>query len=112
MLCWPCDIIVAASNAEFSDPVVALGVCGVEYFAHTFELGPRKAKELLFTADSINADEARDLGMVNTVVPADQLDVYCSEMAAKITAKYVELNVQLRQHVAPAPRDDRCTRNL
>ena len=50
-------------------------------------VGAGKAKELLFTADSINADEARDLGMVNTVVPADQLDVYCSEMAAKITAK-------------------------
>lgn len=87
MLIWPMDVIVAADSATFQDLTVAMGVCGVEYFAHTFELGPRKAKELLFTADSINADEARDLGMVNTVVPADQLDVYCSEMAAKITAK-------------------------
>ena len=50
MLCWPCDLIVAADNAQFSDPVALLGIMGVEYHAHTWELGPRKAKEMLFTA--------------------------------------------------------------
>ncbi|GGM97897.1 enoyl-CoA hydratase [Streptomyces fuscichromogenes] len=73
MLCWPCDLIVAAENAEFSDPVLFMGICGVEYHAHTWEFGPRKAKEILFTGDSITAGEARQLGMVNQVVPPDEL---------------------------------------
>ena len=58
MLCWPCDLIVAADNAQFSDPVGMLGIMGVEYHAHTWELGPRKAKEMLFTQSSVSADEA------------------------------------------------------
>ena len=73
MLCWPCDLIVAADNARFSDPVVRMGIGGVEYHGHTWELGPRKAKEMLFTAKPITADEALDLGMVNRVVPLDDL---------------------------------------
>ena len=52
MLAWACDLIVASDDAEFCDPVVTMGVCGVEWFVHPFELGPRKAKELLFTADA------------------------------------------------------------
>src|ERR1700753_620821 len=71
MLCWPCDLIVAANNAQFSDPVGMMGIAGVEYHAHTWEFGPRKAKELLFTGDAITAEEARQLGMVNQVVPLD-----------------------------------------
>ena len=70
MLCWPCDLIVAADNAEFSDPVLMMGICGVELHAHTWEFGPRKAKEILFMGSSITAEEARELGMVNKVVPA------------------------------------------
>ena len=55
MLAWACDLIVASDDAEFCDPVVTMGVCGVEWFVHPWELGPRKAKELLFTADSWSA---------------------------------------------------------
>ena len=73
MLCWPCDLIVAADNARFSDPVVRMGIGGVEYHGHTWELGPRKAKEMLFTAQQVTAEEALDLGMVNRVVPLDDL---------------------------------------
>ena len=62
MLCWPCDLIVAADNAEFSDPVLMMGICGVELHAHTWEFGPRKAKEILFMGSSITAEEARELG--------------------------------------------------
>ncbi len=47
MLAWACDLIVASDDAEFCDPVVTMGVCGVEWFVHPWELGPRKAKELL-----------------------------------------------------------------
>ncbi|MBL7499173.1 enoyl-CoA hydratase [Frankia sp. CNm7] len=73
MLCWPCDLIIAADNAEFSDPVLYMGIAGVEFHGHTWELGPRKAKELLFAGDSISAEEARQLGMVNRVVPLEEL---------------------------------------
>ena len=74
MLLWACDLIVAADDTTFSDVVGArLGMCGVEYFAHPWELGPRKAKELLLTGDSISADEAHALGMVSKTFPADDL---------------------------------------
>lgn len=73
MLCWPCDLIVAADNAKFSDPVVRMGIGGVEYHGHTWEVGPRKAKEMLFTAQAFTAEEAERLGMVNRVVPLDDL---------------------------------------
>jgi enoyl-CoA hydratase len=84
MLCWPCDLIVAAENAEFSDPVLYMGICGVEYHAHTWEFGARKAKELLFTGGSITAQEAERIGMVNKVVPQDELIPATLELAARI----------------------------
>ena len=87
MLAWACDIIVASEDAKFRDPVVMMGVCGVEYFAHPWELGPRKAKELLFTADWWTAREAHSLGMVNQVVPREELGEFTLDMAKKIAEK-------------------------
>ena len=84
MLCWPCDLIVAADNAEFSDPVLFMGICGVEYHAHMWEFGPRKAKELLFTGGSVTAQEAHQMGMVNHVVPLDELTDATMALAHKI----------------------------
>jgi enoyl-CoA hydratase/carnithine racemase len=84
MLCWPCDLIVASEDAFFSDPVLRMGIGGVEYHAHTWEFGARKAKELLFTADRITAEEAEKLGMVNKVVPRERLDEATMELAARI----------------------------
>ncbi len=69
MLVWPFDLVIASEDARFSDPVVAFGVNGVEYFAHPWEVGVRKAKEMLFTGEAITAEEAKSLGMVNHVVP-------------------------------------------
>ena len=73
MLVWVCDLIIAEETATFSEPVVAFGVNGVEYFAHPWELGARKAKEMLFTGEAITAQEAFQLGMINHVVPAESL---------------------------------------
>ncbi|NEW96133.1 enoyl-CoA hydratase [Rhodopseudomonas sp. BR0G17] len=87
MLAWACDLIVASDNAEFCDPVVTMGVCGVEWFVHPWELGPRKAKELLFTADSWSAQEAHHLGMVNHVMPAAELSAFTMALAQRIAAK-------------------------
>jgi enoyl-CoA hydratase/carnithine racemase len=84
MLCWPCDLIVAADNAQFSDPVAIMGIMGVEYHAHTWELGARKAKEMLFTAGPVSAAEARRSGMVNHVVPLDELRPFTMRLAHRI----------------------------
>jgi enoyl-CoA hydratase len=84
---WVCDIIIASADAQFSDPTVTFGVSGVEWLGHPWELGPRKAKEFLFTSDVWNAEEAHRLGMVNHVVPREELDDFALTMAQKIAAK-------------------------
>ncbi|RYF59626.1 MAG: enoyl-CoA hydratase [Comamonadaceae bacterium] len=74
MLMWACDLIVADSTATFADVVgTRLGMCGVEYFAHPWEFGFRRAKDLLLTGDSLSADEAYRIGMVSRVFEPDQL---------------------------------------
>lgn len=74
MLMWACDLIVAAENTVFADVVgTRLGMCGVEYFAHPWEFGPRRAKELLLTGDTLDAEDAYRLGMVSKVFPAGEL---------------------------------------
>lgn len=87
MLIWPFDIIVASEDAEFSDPVVALGMNGHEFFVHAFEVGPRKAKQMLFTGEAIGAAEAKTLGMVNEVVPLEELESFTLAMAEKIASR-------------------------
>ena len=87
MLIWACDLIVAAEDATFADVVgTRLGMMGVEYFAHPWEFGPRKAKELLLTGDSIDADEAHRLGMVSKVFPVDELSDRTLEFARRIAS--------------------------
>ena len=73
MLAWVCDLIVASDDAFFADPVVRMGIPGVEYFAHPWVLGPRFAKEMLFTGDRFDAARAYQLGMVSRVVPRAEL---------------------------------------
>jgi enoyl-CoA hydratase/carnithine racemase len=73
MLAWPCDLIVAADEAEFTDNVVSTGVNAVEFFNHPYEFGFRKAKELLFTSAALSAADAERIGMVNRVVPRAEL---------------------------------------
>jgi enoyl-CoA hydratase/carnithine racemase len=87
MLMWPCDLVVSASDAVFADPVVALGVNGVEYFAHPWELGPRRAKQMLFTGEHLSAEEAHRIGMVNYLVEPEELDDFTLELANKIASR-------------------------
>jgi enoyl-CoA hydratase len=85
MLMWACDLIVAAEGTVFADVVgTRLGMCGVEYFAHPWEFGPRKTKELMLTGDSIDAEEAYRLGMVSKIFPADDLADRTLEFAQRI----------------------------
>jgi enoyl-CoA hydratase/carnithine racemase len=87
LLVWPCDLIIAADDAKFSDPVVAMGVGGVEYHGHTWELGPRVAKDILFTGRAVTAEEALGLGMVSRVVPRAELDSSTRELARHISQR-------------------------
>ena len=85
MLMWACDLIVAAEGTEFADVVgTRLGMCGVEYFAHPWEFGPRRTKELMLTGDSIGASEAHQLGMVSKIFPAGALADQTVEFARRI----------------------------
>jgi len=84
MLAWVCDLIIAADDAFFADPVVRMGIPGVEYFAHPWVLGPRAAKEFLFTGDRFDAARAHRLGMVNRVVPRASLEEETLALANRV----------------------------
>lgn len=84
MLAWVCDLIIAAEDAYFADPVVRMGIPGVEYFAHPWMLGSRFAKEILFTGDRFDARRAYEVGMVNRVVPRTDLVSHTLGVAKRI----------------------------
>jgi enoyl-CoA hydratase len=84
MLAWCCDLVIAADDAFFADPVVRMGIPGVEYFAHPWVMGPRFAKEFLFLGERVGADRAYQLGMVNRVVPRPELEPFTLAMAGRI----------------------------
>jgi enoyl-CoA hydratase len=85
-LALACDIRIAAENAVFAQPEVSLGISAG--FGGTQRLtriiGPSKAKELLYTASKVKAEEALRIGLVNAVYPQNQLMDQCMKMAEKI----------------------------
>lgn len=87
MLVWPMDLVVCSDDATFSDPVVAFGVNGHEYFTHPYEAGARLAKEMLFTGRAITAAEALQHGMVNKVVARGDLEAETLAMAEHIARR-------------------------
>lgn len=74
MLAWVCDLIIASEDAFFADPVLKMGIPGVEYFAHPYMMSPRAAKELLFLGERLDARRAYEVGMINRVVPLAELE--------------------------------------
>lgn len=84
MLAWVCDLIVASEDAFFQDPVVRMGIPGVEYFAHGFELPPRVAKEFLMLGERMPAARAHSFGMVNSVVPRESLEAEVRRVANRL----------------------------
>jgi enoyl-CoA hydratase len=100
MLMWACDLIVADESAEFADVVGArIGMCSVEYFAHPWELGARRTKELLLTGDSMGADEAHRIGMVSKVFPVGTLEERTIEYAARIAELPTVTSLLIKQAV-------------
>lgn len=87
MLIWPMDIIIASREATFSDPTVAFAVNGHEYHTHLWELGARKAKEMLFRGSTFTAEECQGLGMINHVVERDELEQFTLAMAQEIAER-------------------------
>ncbi len=86
MLAWVCDLIVATDDAYFADPVVRMGIPGVEYFAHPYELNPRIAKEFLFTGNKMGVERAYQMGMVNQISTREALQSDVASLAEKIAA--------------------------
>jgi enoyl-CoA hydratase len=87
MLAWICDMIIASEDAFFQDPVVRMGIPGVEYFAHAFELPPRIAREFLLLGEKMSAQRAYQYGMVNRVVPREMLKDEVARIAAEIATR-------------------------
>ncbi len=98
MLAWVCDLVIADERAFFSDPVVRMGIPGVEYFAHVHELNARIAKEFLFTGERMSSQRAYEMGMVNRVVATDELRKETLAMAGRI-AQMPRLGLQLTKQV-------------
>jgi enoyl-CoA hydratase len=84
MLACMCDLIVAADDAQFANPVLKMTGAGVELLVEPWELGIRKAKEFLLTGETIDANEAWRLGLVNKVVPVAELAARTKEFADRI----------------------------
>lgn len=84
MLAWSCDLVIASDDAFFSDPVVRMGIPGVEYFAHPWQMAPRFAKEFLFLGERVDAVRARELGMINRVVARADLESETMAIADRI----------------------------
>lgn len=87
MLAWVCDLIIASEDAFFQDPVNRMGIPGVEYFAHAFELPPRVAKEFLLLGERMTAQRAQQFGMVNRIVSREDLRAEVTSIAAKLAAQ-------------------------
>ena len=81
-----CDMRYAADNALFGQPETGLGITpgfgGTQRLARI--VGASKAKEMIFTAKKITADEALDIGLVDVVVPRESLMEKCNELAHRI----------------------------
>lgn len=84
MLACMCDLIMASDDASFSNPVLRMTGAGVEILVEPWEMGARKAKEFLWTAETFTADQAEQLGMVSHVVPRDELMTATRALADKI----------------------------
>src|SRR3954449_11501339 len=100
MLMWACDLIVCDDNTEFADVVgTRLGMCGVEYFAHPWEFGVRRTKELMLTGDSIGADEAHRIGMVSKVFKPGDLGDKTLEFAKRIASVPTMASLLIKESV-------------
>src|SRR5206468_4915648 len=82
-----CDLAVAAQEATFATPGVKIGLfCTTPMVPLVRAIAPRAALEMLLTGQPISAARAMELGLVNRVVPAEQLDVAVEQLLAPLLA--------------------------
>jgi enoyl-CoA hydratase len=86
MVAAMCDLIIAGESARFSNPVTRMGAVATEVFVEPWEIGIRKAKELLFLGDVLTAQDAKELGLANRVYPDDELEARVDELADRIAS--------------------------
>ncbi|WP_067522361.1 enoyl-CoA hydratase [Endozoicomonas ascidiicola] len=104
MLAWVCDLIIASDDSFYADPVVRMGIPGVEYFAHAHELNPRIAKEFLFLGERMPAERAYQMGMLNRIVSRNELEEQTLAIAGRI-AKMPRLGLQLTKQAVNNAED-------
>jgi enoyl-CoA hydratase len=103
ILMWACDLIVADTTTEIADVSgTRLGMCGVEYFAHPWELGARRAKDLLLTGDSLSVQDAYRLGMVSRIFQPEDLDLQTIKYARRISALPSATSLMIKESVNQA----------
>jgi enoyl-CoA hydratase len=80
-----CDLMVASEDAFFADPVChSLGTAGVEILVHPWAVGLRAAKDMLYTGRRLSAKEGFDMGMVNRLVPREELENATMALAEQV----------------------------
>ncbi|MEV0945200.1 enoyl-CoA hydratase [Rhodococcus sp. NPDC049939] len=81
-----CDLVVASSNATFGTPGVKIGLfCSTPMVAVSRAIGRKRALQMLLTGQTIDADTAADWGLVNLVVPDEDLAAETRALAERIT---------------------------
>ncbi|WP_070377343.1 enoyl-CoA hydratase [Rhodococcus sp. WMMA185] len=108
-----CDLVVASSNAVFGTPGVKIGLfCSTPMVALSRAIGRKRAMQMLLTGQNIDADTAADWGLVNLVVPAEDLDAQTRELAEQIVAASpltVRIGKQAFYHQIDLPQDQAYT---
>ncbi|ROR32423.1 enoyl-CoA hydratase [Inmirania thermothiophila] len=83
-----CDLAVASTEARFATPGVHIGLfCSTPMVALSRNVGRKQAMEMLLTGEMVDAERARQMGLVNRVVAPERLDEAVAELAATLCAK-------------------------
>lgn len=107
-LALACDIVIAADNAAFSEGFVKIGLspdCGGTYFLPRI-VGEKLAAEMLMTGDEVNAERAERIGLVNFVVPADELDLRAEQLAQKLAERPAGVLKRIKRMLAASGGND------
>ncbi|OKJ99567.1 enoyl-CoA hydratase [Streptomyces sp. CB03234] len=110
-LAFACDLVLAAESARFIEVFARRGLVpdgGGAYLLPRL-VGPRRAKELMFFGDALTAHEARDMGLVNRVVPDDELEKTARAWAVRLAAGPTRAIALTKQLVNASLDSDRAT---
>ncbi|MGW6021498.1 enoyl-CoA hydratase/isomerase family protein [Streptomyces sp. NPDC055099] len=110
-LAFACDLVIAAEQAKFIEVFVRRGLVpdgGGAYLLPRL-IGPQRAKELMFFGDSVPAADAERLGLVNRVVPADELEKTARTWAERLATGPTRAIAMTKQLVNASLESDRTT---